>query len=309
MKPLYISLKPFLDHHVLPRPVDWSVVFGNANPLEVEIGFGNGEYLAGLVADNPEKNFVGFEEYCERISRTLRKLSRVDSRNVRVLRLDVRPAFTYLFGSHCIDYIYCLYPPPWPKKSDAKHRHLNTEFLKLANNRLKNGGIFKVVTDYKPYAQWLHEQIPGTGFSIEEAVIPARYNTKFEQKWAKAGQSKFHEIILTKKKHIEVKHKQEAVLEHYKIKSFNPEEFKMPDYSKDGIAVVFKDYLFDPKRQTAQVYCLVHDEHLLQNVRIVIFKEDKHWRVNLAQGSMLMPTHGIAKAIECVRDAAEGRPS
>ena len=113
------------------------------------------------------------EEYCERISRTLRKLSRVKSDNVRVMRMDVRPAFAYLFKPCSIDFIHCLYPPPWPKKSDIKHRHLNTTFLQLANNRLKSGGAIRIVTDYQPYAVWIKEQVLGSGFSLKQSIIPA----------------------------------------------------------------------------------------------------------------------------------------
>lgn len=306
--PLYVSLKPFLDHHVLPRPVNWPEVFGNGRPLEVEIGCGNGEYLARLAQENPQTNYAGFEEYCERVSRTLRKLSRVTSANVRVLRLDVRPAFQYLFAPRSIAYIHCLFPPPWPKKSDIKHRLLTTEFLRLSNSRLADAGTLKVVTDHRPYALWLKEQVEGTGFALQSDLIPARYGTKFERKWVEGGQKEFHEIILKKKEHVDVPVKEDAPLNHYAVDRFDPENFRMKDYTDGKIAVVLKDFLYDPKRRTGLVYVLVHDEHLLQNVRIVIAADSKDpkgsWRVNLAQGTMLMPTPGIAKALECVRDAA-----
>src|SRR5690348_2619711 len=97
MKAFYISLKPFLNHTRLCRPADWPAVFGNDFPLEVEIGFGNGEYLAALSAQHTETNFVGFEQYCERIVRTLRKLSRTGKDNVRVLRLDARAGLERFF--------------------------------------------------------------------------------------------------------------------------------------------------------------------------------------------------------------------
>ena len=305
MKPLYISLKPFLNHGVLPRPVNWFNIFNNDQPLEVEIGFGNGEYLAKLCREHPNTNFVGFEEYCERISRTLRKLSREQASNVRVLRLDVRPAFNYLFAPRSIAYIHCLFPPPWPKKSDIKHRLFSTEFLRLANSRLKDNGIMKIVTDHKPYAEWINEQIPGSGFTITRTVIPASYGTKFEQKWVGEGQREFDEIILTKKEHADILHKEDSTVQHYTISNFDPDRFKMGEYIDGNIAVVFQEILYDPKRQTAMVHVLVHDEQLLQNVRAVIVKVSAGWSIHLAQGSMLMPTAGIAKALECVRDAAE----
>jgi tRNA (guanine-N7-)-methyltransferase len=303
VKAFYVSLKPFVDHGTLPRPTDWRKIFPNDNPLEVEIGFGNGEYLARICEESPQINFVGFEEYCERISRTLRKLSRAKSDNVRVMRLDVRPAFTYLFAPQSIRFIHCLFPPPWPKKSDIKHRLFTPEFLKLCNNRLALGGGLKVVTDFKLYAEWIEEQVPGTGFKLTKTIVPASYGTKFERKWAEGGQTDFYELIFSKVEHMDVPQKKDAPLNHYDIPAFNPDNFKMEDYSDGKMAVAFKDFLYDEKRKTAIVHLLVHDEHLLQSIRVVIYKNEKGWRVTLAQGSMLMPTPGVAKAIECVKDA------
>src|SRR5690349_18015298 len=98
MKPFYVALKPFIDHGSALRPTDWPKLFGNAQPLEVEIGFGNGEYLARQCAERPDINWVGFEEYCQRIHRTLRKLSRGDTANVRIMRLDVRAGLQRYFA-------------------------------------------------------------------------------------------------------------------------------------------------------------------------------------------------------------------
>ena len=111
-KAFYISLKSFLNHGALSRPTDWNALLANAFPLEVEIGFGNGEYLERISQKSPEINFVAFEQYCERIHRTLRKLSRSSQDNVRVLRLDARAGFERFFSPATISRIHCLYPPP-----------------------------------------------------------------------------------------------------------------------------------------------------------------------------------------------------
>ena len=304
MKPLYISLKPFVDHHVLPRPVCWAQVFGNDRPLDVEIGSGNGEYLARLSVENPHVNYVGFEEYCERIQRTLRKINRAGVANARILRMDVRPGFEFLFASKTIQAIHCLFPPPWPKKSDIKHRLFTPAFLRLANNRLREGGVLKIVTDHYPYAGWILDNVPGTGFDVRTAKVPARYDTKFERKWAGDGQKEFYELVLTKKEHMDAVRKEGAVVQHYVMEHFDPDRFAMPDYSSGGIAVVCKGFLYDPKRKTAMIYVLVNEEHLLQNIRIVIIEGKGGWRVNLAQGTLFMPTAGVARALECVHQAA-----
>ena len=68
----YGSLKLFVDHYGLSVPVRWPEVFGRKAPLEVEIGFGTGEYLFRLARSHPNHDFVGIEENVERIHKTLR---------------------------------------------------------------------------------------------------------------------------------------------------------------------------------------------------------------------------------------------
>ena len=304
MKPLYISLKPFLNHAMLARPTDWPLAFGNANTLEVEIGFGNGEYLARLSKAHPEINFIGFEQYCERIARTLRKLSRTGLNNVRVLRLDARAGFERYVKPKSVAVVHCLYPPPWPKKSAAKHRLFTTAFLKTVNSRLIDGGILKIVTDHRPYIAWVEDNVPLSGFKMAFKTIAAGYNTKFENKWVEQGQKEFYELILTKEHHQDVPLKEDVPVQTYIIDHFDPDTFVMPPYSKGGIAVAFKDLLYDAKRKTALIYVIVSDEGIMQNIRIVIAHTNKGWRIHLAEGTLLMPTQGVAQALACVQEAA-----
>jgi tRNA (guanine-N7-)-methyltransferase len=305
MKAFYVSLKPFLNHGALSRPTDWSTVFTGDRPLEVEIGFGNGEYLERISREQPGINFVGFEQYCERIHRTLRKLSRTGLDNVRVLRLDARAGFERYFVPKTIERVHCLYPPPWPKKSGVKHRLFTTDFLKLVNSRLVDNGVLKIVTDHRPYIDWIRENIGDTGFSIEFNHIPANYGTKFEKKWVEGGQSEFYELLLTKVSHIPVALKEDSALQSYLIDQFDPDNFSFKDYSQEGVAVSFKEILYDAKKKTALVHVIACDGPLVQNIRIVISHSPKGWRVNLAEGTMLMPTLAVSQALECVYQAAK----
>ena len=304
MKPFYISLKPFLNHGTLSRPTDWPAVFGNSHPLEVEIGFGNGEYLERLRRESPQVNFVAFEQYCERIHRTLRKLARCNQDNVRVLRLDARAGFERYFNPRTISRVHCLYPPPWPKKSDAKHRLFTGNFLKLVNSRLIQGGVLKIVTDQHPYIDWIQENMGDAGFEVEFKKIPASYATKFEKKWIEAGRREFYELVLTKEEHRDVPLKEDTVLQTYIIDNFNPEKFNFKDYSHEGVAVAFKEILYDAKKKIALIHVIACDGPMTQSVRIGIFHTTKGWRINLAEGGMLMPTMAVSQALECVHQAA-----
>ena len=41
----------------------WSELFGNQNPIHIEIGMGKGRFLMALAALNPDINFIGIEKY------------------------------------------------------------------------------------------------------------------------------------------------------------------------------------------------------------------------------------------------------
>ncbi|MDE2028675.1 MAG: hypothetical protein KGK03_01460 [Candidatus Omnitrophica bacterium] len=304
MKAFYVSLKPFLNHGRLSRPADWNKIFGNDFPLIVEIGFGNGEYLARLSAQHPGTNFIGFEQYCDRINRTLRKLSRTALDNVRVLRLDARAGFERYLKPKTVAEVHCLYPPPWPKKSDAKHRLFTAGFLKLVNSRLVDGGILKIVTDHCPYIGWVQDNIPSTGFGVEFKKIRADYGTKFEKKWVDGGQSEFYQLLLKKEQHQPVGLVEDRFMQSYCTERFDPDKFRFKDYSQDGIAVSFKDMLYDAKKKVALVHVMACDGPMAQNIRIVISLTEKGWRINLAEGTMLMPTQAVAQALDCVYQAA-----
>jgi len=69
--------------------------------------------------------------------------------------------------------------------------------------------------------------------------------------------------------------------------------------------VSFKEILYDAKKKVALVHVIACDGPLAQNIRIVIAHSPKGWRINLAEGTMLMPTVAVSQALECVYQAAK----
>ena len=120
----------------------------------------------------------------------------------------------------------------------------------------------------------------------------------------KDSQKEFFELLLTKVENIDITQKKEENLKYYILDRFDPHHFHMEEFSASGIAVIFKDFLYDPARKTALLHVLVNDEHVFQNIRITIFQTSDGWRLKLAEGTMLMPTAGVAKALELVYQAA-----
>lgn len=48
-----------------PELLDWQQVFGNDNPVVLEIGFGMGASLVEMAKNAPEKNFLGIEVHSQ----------------------------------------------------------------------------------------------------------------------------------------------------------------------------------------------------------------------------------------------------
>ena len=118
----YGSLAAFLPLEERLFPFDQQDVFGRKAPLEVEVGFGTGEYLVRMAAASPERDFLGFEQCAKRILKTLRKIHEARLTNVRLMRLDAVWAFRYLLQERSLARVHCLFPCPWPKKRHVRHR-------------------------------------------------------------------------------------------------------------------------------------------------------------------------------------------
>ena len=175
----------------------------DAGTIEVEIGFGSGEYLLRRASEYPDRLFIGIEKKSGLITDVAKKVAIHNLDNIRLLDSCARNAFTCLFPACSISRAYSLFPDPWQKKRHIKHRLFSTQYLCLLNNRLISGGEALIVTDNKDYCNWVLKQLPGTGFEVENSTIPPQFDTRFERKWLNQDLSTFFRILLKKTEHIE----------------------------------------------------------------------------------------------------------
>lgn len=279
-------------------PVCWQEIFGRKSPVEVEIGFGTGEYLVRMAAASPDHDFVGIEENIERIHKTLRKIEAARINNVRLLHIDARLAFERLFIEQSLDRIHCLFPCPWPNKNQVKHRLFSHNFLKLLNNRLRSDGKVELVTDHEPYAQWSQEQSAHTGFQLDAKTVSPRFDTKFERKWCQEGQEEFFALMFVKNNHLELPQVKESLLKVYFFDQFDPSQFSFED-QQGNPSVIFKEFFFDEKRFSGMIHLVVAEDYLQQHLWARVVKTaHKGWCLAVADGSLLIPTSGVAQAME-----------
>ena len=105
----------------------WDNVFGNSNPIEIEIGMGKGDFLISKALDNPNINYIGIEKYDSVLVYVKRKLDNIELNNLRIINIDAINLLD-VFGEE-ISKIYLNFSDPWPKKRHAKRRLTYETFL------------------------------------------------------------------------------------------------------------------------------------------------------------------------------------
>lgn len=135
---------PGRDHRIKGN---WnSVIFGNNNPITLELGCGKGEYTTGLASFYPEKNFIGVDIKGARMWRGAKTANEKELRNAAFLRTRIE-FINNFFGPDEVDAIWLTFPDPYPGKSNSNKRLTCPWFLNKYRNLLINKGIVCLKTD------------------------------------------------------------------------------------------------------------------------------------------------------------------
>jgi tRNA (guanine-N7-)-methyltransferase len=310
-RPRYRSLKPFRIWWDWPRPVDWAAEFGREAPLHLEIGIGNGDWLARQVREHPEWNHLGLELEWGRVMKALRKLHRIDgaAERTRVAAVDARQIMQRLCTPRSLAEITCLFPVPWPLEKHEKHRLFSHDFLELCANRLADGAVLRIVTDAHDYTAWILERIPDA-FACAHRSIGATHDTWFEKTWASKGQQEFDELMLTKHSHPDAPSVQDVAMRTHRLDQVDPATVAPANVqgkpAEGGIAIAFKEVVHDAAQKLTLVRAVVVEPDLVQHLWIEVRHQpsDDGWHIRPANGCQFVPTAAVQTALDTVRDAA-----
>ena len=186
--------------------LDLAALFGNDQPVWLEIGFGNGETLATLAARHPERNFLGIEVHGPGVGHLLLACERLDLTNLRLLRQDAVDLLDSGLPPASLAGVYLLFPDPWPKQRHHKRRILNPAFLVKLARVLRPGGTFHAATDWEPYAQQMLEVLTAAGDQFHNTAGPGQFAprpadrplTKFERRGQGLGHGVW-DLIFTRR--------------------------------------------------------------------------------------------------------------
>lgn len=296
-KKYYRSLEPLIKAVDHPRPLDWASIFGRSAPLELEIGFGNGEYLHRASLASPERDYVGVEVAWASLKRALRRLAAPPRSNVRVMLMKGETALERCFAPESLDVIRSLFPVPWPDERHERKRLFQRAFLDLAAGRLKSGGTFVLVTDSPELAEWTMGQAAGSALEFEFEERPAEMDTKYERKWQGGGRRNFYHLTGHKTASPATPAPLEIEMQAYYRDDFNPDDYH-PQGCAGDIIVKFKEFMFDRDKSQGLLRAMVLEGPLNQEFFIRIILEKGRWKLSPAIASQLFPTAGVARALE-----------
>jgi tRNA (guanine-N7-)-methyltransferase len=128
----------------------------------LEIGFGGGEHLASLAAQNPHIGFIGAEPFVNGIAKLLVAIDEQRLANIRIFDGDGRLLLENL-ADGSIDRLFILYPDPWPKRRHEKRRLLNHRTIAELYRVMKPGGELRLASDSADYIGWCLRNILAHG--------------------------------------------------------------------------------------------------------------------------------------------------
>ncbi len=175
-------------------PLDAQTLFGDDRPLQVEIGLGAGEHLAGQATANRDTGFIGCEPFLNGVVGALNHVRDGDLTNVRIHMGDGLEVVERLPDAS-LDRLYLLHPDPWRKARHAKRRMVNHGPLDLIAAKLKPGAEFRLGTDDPTYCRWSMMIMAARSDLVWQARTPRDFldrpadwpETRYERKARRQG--------------------------------------------------------------------------------------------------------------------------
>lgn len=141
--------------------LDTEELFGRRTPLTLEIGSGTGEQIVAAAAANPDRDYLALEVWVPGIAKLISKAVDAGVDNIRVLEADVAQALPIMLSDACLDEVWTFFPDPWRKARHRKRRLVSDEFALQVARVLRDGGVWRLATDWDDYAWQMRDVIEG----------------------------------------------------------------------------------------------------------------------------------------------------
>jgi len=188
-----------------PGVLDLPALFGNRNPVIVEIGFGKGESTWQMAQEQSGQNFLGVEVHLPGVGHLLLRLDEHRLQNVRIACADAVVFLRECLADASLAGVRLYFPDPWPKKRHHKRRIVQAGFADLLARKLASGGVLHMATDWEPYARHMLEVMAASdsfeNLSAAGEFCPRpdwRPLTRYETRGQKLGHT-VHDLIFRRR--------------------------------------------------------------------------------------------------------------
>ncbi len=184
---------------------NWQNIFGNSQPIHIEIGMGKGRFIMDMAKAHPDINYIGIEKYSSVLLRAIQKMEQQEAlSNVRFVRMDAE-TITEVFAEEEVERIYLNFSDPWPKDRHAKRRLPSREFLARYDKILTKAGQLEFKTDNKDLFLFALDELEEAGWRAEkvthdlhrdEEMMRGNIMTEYEDKFSSLGNPIYKYIIV-----------------------------------------------------------------------------------------------------------------
>jgi tRNA (guanine-N7-)-methyltransferase len=179
-------------------PLNFQAIFGREAPVQVDLGCGDGSFLASLASNDPEEDFLGIERLLGRVRSACGRIERSGLINARVLRFEISYAVQYLIPANSIATFHLMFPDPWPKRRHASRRVISESLLVSLHRALSSNGKVRIATDDSDYFNQITRLVSHSSFfkADNDALAPAA-SSRFERRFTEGGVP-IHRLVLRK---------------------------------------------------------------------------------------------------------------
>lgn len=173
----------------------WHELFGNDNPVHIEIGMGKGSFIMEMARRNPDINYIGIEKYSSVLIRAVEKRRLEPTmNNLFFIRMEAE-YIEDVFDKGEVGYIYLNFSDPWPKDRHAKRRLTSRQFLARYDNILGSEGGITFKTDNVSLFDFSLEEVEEAGWKLINSTRDlhnSEFNegnvmTEYEKKFSEQG--------------------------------------------------------------------------------------------------------------------------
>ncbi len=171
---------------------DYTEIFGNANPVQMEIGCGKGQFICEIARRNPEINFIAVEKSANVIVQACEKALEAGLKNVYFVKggAEYLPCF---IKNQTIERLYLNFSCPFPKKKYANHRLTNRTFLRLYEMMLVPQGEIHQKTDNMNFFEYSISELSDYGFTLKNVSLDL-HNSDFERNIVTEYEKRFSDL-------------------------------------------------------------------------------------------------------------------